>query len=388
MWRRSASFVLEKYQLPSSPMESPKSPQSPNPNPNPIPNLNSTHGISAYYQTRAEHHGVVTSDWLAQAQAAVEPPSPPSERTSPGSGKPFSVIEEFNYWRKKPDLAEAVAAIMALAAVIRSSNGTTMMELEIELKTASDALKKGDRSSISLSAGCDLFMRYVTRTSALEYEDFNAAKLRLIERAERFGEISLKARRTIAMLSQDFIFDGCTILVHGFSRVVLEILKLAASNRKLFRVFCTEGRPDRTGLRLSNELAALGIPVKLLIDSAVAYTMDEVDMIFVGADGVVESGGILNMMGTYQIALVAHSMNKPVYVAAESYKFARLYPLDQKDLEPAIRPIDFGVPIPSGVEVEECARDYTPPQYLTLLFTDLGVLTPSVVSDELIRLYL
>lgn len=139
MWRRSASFVLEKYQLPSSPMESPKSPQSPNPNP--IPNLNSTHGISAYYQTRAEHHGVVTSDWLAQAQAAVEPPSPPSERTSPGSGKPFSVIEEFNYWRKKPDLAEAVAAIMALAAVIRSSNGSTMMELEIELKTASDALK-------------------------------------------------------------------------------------------------------------------------------------------------------------------------------------------------------------------------------------------------------
>ncbi|KAG0480215.1 hypothetical protein HPP92_011073 [Vanilla planifolia] len=245
-----------------------------------------------------------------------------------------------------------------------------------------------DTTSISLSAGCDLFMRYVTRTSALEYEDFNAAKLRLIERGEKFGEISLKARRTIAMLGQDFVFDGSTILVHGFSRVVLEVLKLAASNRKMFRVFCTEGRPDRTGLRFSNELAQLGVPVKLLLDSAVAYAMDEVDMVFVGADGVVESGGILNMMGTYQIALVAHSMSKPVYVAAESYKFARLYPLDQKDLAPAIRPIDFGVPIPSGVEVEGNARDYTPPQYLTLLFTDLGVLTPSVVSDELIQLYL
>lgn len=60
--------------------------------------------------------------------------------------------------------------------------------------------------------------------------------------------------------------------------------------------------------------------MKLLIDSAVAYSMDEVDMVFVGADGVVESGGIINMMGTYQIALVAKSMNKPVYVAAESYK--------------------------------------------------------------------
>lgn len=41
------------------------------------------------------------------------------------------------------------------------------------------------------------------------------------------------------MLSQDFIFDGCTILVHGFSRVVLEVLKTAVQNKKLFRVFCT-----------------------------------------------------------------------------------------------------------------------------------------------------
>lgn len=32
--------------------------------------------------------------------------------------------------------------------------------------------------------------------------------------------------------------------------------------------------------------------------------------------------------------------------------------------------------------------DYTPPVYITLLFTDLGILTPSAVSDELIKLYL
>ena len=33
-----------------------------------------------------------------------------------------------------------------------------------------------------------------------------------------------------------------------------------------------------------------------------------------------QSGGIINMMGTYQATLVAHSMNKLVYVAAKSYK--------------------------------------------------------------------
>lgn len=396
MWWRSASFILDKQQNDAVPkLRNPPDTLTP-PSPPPLSmtdtlqNPNPQNNISAYYQTRAAHHAVVTSDWLAQAQAAAgSDPDGAQETAVPTvAGKPFSVIDEFNSWRRQPDLAEAVAAIRALAAVIRNCQATTMMELEIELKKASDSLKLWDTTSISLTAGCDLFMRYVTRTSALEYEDFNSAKSRLIERAEKFGEISCKARRIIAMLSQDFIFDGCTILVHGFSRVVMEVLKTAAQSKKLFRVFCTEGRPDRTGLRLSNELAKLDVPVKLLIDSAVAYTMDEVDMVFVGADGVVESGGIINMMGTYQIALVAHSMNKPVYVAAESYKFARLYPLDQKDMGPALRPIDFGVPIPSKVEVETSAWDYTPPQYLTLLFTDLGVLTPSVVSDELIQLYL
>ncbi|KAG5228879.1 translation initiation factor eIF-2B [Salix suchowensis] len=349
MWCRSASFILDKQQNDT------------------VSNLRNP--PDSLTPTRAAHHAVVTSDWLAQAQAAVtrEPDGAPDTSVPPVAGKPFSVIDEFNSWRKQPDLAEAVAALGRLRPLL----GTLW-----------------DATSISLTAGCDLFMRYVTRTSALEYEDFNSAKSRLIERAEKFGEISCKARRIIAMLSQDFIFDGCTIMVHGFSRVVLEVLKTAAQSKKLFRVFCTEGRPDRTGLRLSNELAKLDVPVKLLIDSAVAYSMDDVDMVFVGADGVVESGGIINMMGTYQMALVAHSMNKPVYVAAESYKFARLYPLDQKDMAPALRPIDFGVPIPSKVEVETSARDYTPPQYLTLLFTDLGVLTPSVVSDELIQLYL
>ncbi|XP_039049209.1 translation initiation factor eIF-2B subunit alpha-like [Hibiscus syriacus] len=393
MWWRSASFILDGQQHQNDGV-------APNPESALLSSpsmadsaLNPKSNVSAYYQTRAAHHAVITSDWLAQAQAATDDGDSLGSEAQiggkgEGSGKAFSVIDEFNNWRKQPDLAEAVAAIRALAAAIRKSEATTMMELEIELKKASDSLKSWDATSISLTAGCDLFMRYVTRTSALEYEDFNSAKSRLIERAEKFGEISCKARRIIAMLSQDFIFDGCTILVHGFSRVVLEVMKTAAENKKLFRVLCTKGRPDRTGLRFSNELAKLDVPVKLLIDSAVAYTMDEVDMVFFGADGVVESGGIINMMGTFQIALVAHSMNKPVYVAAESYKFARHYLLNQKDMAPALRPIDFGVPIPSKVEVETSGRDYTPPQYLTLLFTDLGVPTPSVISDELIQLYL
>lgn len=43
-------------------------------------------------------------------------------------------------------------------------------------------------------------------------------------------------------------------------------------------------------------------------------------MVFVGAEGVVENGGIVNKIGTFQIALVANALSKPVYAVAERYK--------------------------------------------------------------------
>lgn len=72
--------------------------------------------------------------------------------------------------------------------------------------------------------------------------------------------------------------------------------------------------------------------MQVISDSAVAFYMGKVDMVLVGAQGVVENGGILNKMGTLQVAIVAKSYNKPLYVASESYKFARIFPLDQADL--------------------------------------------------------
>jgi translation initiation factor eIF-2B subunit alpha len=39
------------------------------------------------------------------------------------------------------------------------------------------------------------------------------------------------------------------------------------------------------------------------------------------------------------------------------------------------------------VGVVNPSRDYTPPAFINLLVTDLGVLTPAAVSDELIQLY-
>ena len=100
------------------------------------------------------------------------------------------------------------------------------------------------------------------------------------------------------------------------------------------------------------------------------------------------SVGIVNQTGSYSVALIARALNKQLYVLAESFKFVREYPVSQEDL-----PDEYLYP-PSrrcGGSSEDPGSplvDYTPPSLLSLLFTDLGILTPSAVSDELINLYL
>ncbi|CAF4628484.1 unnamed protein product, partial [Rotaria magnacalcarata] len=80
--------------------------------------------------------------------------------------------------------------------------------------------------------------------------------------------------------------------------------------------------------------------------------------------------------------------NKPFYVASESFKFVRYYPLNNCDLPDHFKYKASTIARSNGknLESEHPLVDYTPPAYITLLFTDIGTLTPSAVSDELIKL--
>ena len=66
-------------------------------------------------------------------------------------------------------------------------------------------------------------------------------------------------------------------------------------------------------------------------DSAVGYMMERMDLVIVGAEAVVESGGVINtvllavnddcglhwlQVGTYQMALVSKACNKPFFVGS------------------------------------------------------------------------
>ncbi|GLI68480.1 hypothetical protein VaNZ11_012906 [Volvox africanus] len=310
------------------------------------------------------------------------------EANTQGTLNDIAVREFHDALNRDEEMAFAVAAIMALTAVIKRSSATTLMGVSKELADAAQALQRVNPTNISLKAGCELFLRYTTRTSALELQDIEKAKARLIERGLHFAETSTRARQTIAELGSRFIRSNCTVLTHGYSRVVLRLLQQAFSSGLQFSVIVTEGRPDGTGITMAKKLDVENIPVTLVLDSCVGYIMDKVDMVLTGADAVVENGGIINKLGTYGIALAAQAASKPFYVAAESYKFARLYPLGQADLPEERKPLDVGPMLPPRTNVINPSRDYTPPQCISLLVTDLGVLTPAAVSDELIQLYL
>lgn len=335
------------------------------------------------------------------------------------------------------NVALPVAAIKSLLDVINRTRSGTMMGLQQELTLASEqmisfandpinAVLLGGRTHIALASGCDLFMKYITR-AFLEEPKFETCMANIKSRGQRFSDISLAARDRIANVGHNFIRPGMRVLTHGWSRVVSALLTNAARDTH-FEVIILEGRPDASGAKAASEMyAKAGIPTTVVLDSAMAYVMEKVDMVIVGAEGVVENGGIINKIGTYAVAIVAKEHKKPFYVAAESFKFARLFPLNQQDLpnmgEQIREHLNFvdtacwiatrgavgtspsttneeeknesinrdAIPglvnVAKEVKVENTLCDYTPAKYITLLFTDLGVLTPSAVSDELIKLY-
>lgn len=286
------------------------------------------------------------------------------------------------------DMTMPIAAIESLVTMLRVKQPSTSSELINLVKSNTEILKNSISNSISLSAGCDLFMRFVLRNTNL-YSDWESCKKNLVENGELFVQRAKESREKSAEFGVPFIKDDDTILVHSFSRVVYQLLLKARKEKFLrFKVLITEARPTGLGYHMAKLLREQQIPVEVIVDNAVGYVLHKVDKILVGAEGVAESGGIINHIGSYQIGCLAKANNKPFYVVTESHKFVRMFPLAPNDLPREISNI-----IEESEEKGESGLlkiqliDFTPHEYITALITDLGVLTPSAVSEELIKMW-
>ena len=127
-----------------------------------------------------------------------------------------------------------VCAIKTLLGVVERSTATTMMELQDELRQARTAMieeytrqqkQQHDRGGglIALTSGCDLYMKYVTRTF-LEFPDFETSRVQILERGQKFAGMSMLARDRISHIADDFIQVRGTIFIpsrSGLSRASL-----------------------------------------------------------------------------------------------------------------------------------------------------------------------
>eukprot|EP00483_Globobulimina_turgida_P008867 UN08885 len=187
--------------------------------------------------------------------------------------------------------------------------------------------------AIPLNSVCNQFKMFVFRRHQnTSHAKIKELKKEVVERGRFFVNRAKKARKFIAKKAEFFIRDGSTILSHSKSSVVLAVLKHAKEQGKRFNVIITQTEPTKSGLLAAKEMEKLGIPVKVVLDSSVAVVMETVDFVLVGAEGVTESGGIINRIGTYQMGILAKAMSRPFYVVVESHKFNRLYPLTQNDI--------------------------------------------------------
>ena len=175
---------------------------------------------------------------------------------------------------------------------------------------------------------------------------FETVRQHLLSNGRLFVSRAKAGRERIASYGRHFVRDGSVVLTQGGSRVVGALLAKAAEARASgainFRVIyvMNTGRSEESKSIVKN-LRSKGVPVATISEGAVGYAIQQVSLCIVGAEGVVENGGIISRLGTYQIALLAKAAGKPFYVAAESHKFVRMYPLGQYDLGMEQSIIDF-----------------------------------------------
>ncbi|KAK6363780.1 translation initiation factor eIF-2B subunit alpha [Orbilia blumenaviensis] len=333
---------------------------------------------------------------LMDGEAVVNKPKPRPGVVQLNSGE-FDIREVYlTYLRNDHDLTMPVAAIKSLVDLVERINSQTTAEFLDVLNQGIDALKESIRNPISLSAGCDLFLRFIVRFLR-HSQSMPKLVAHLKQSYKLFDSRAKDSRKRLAKFGSSFITDGCTVLTISFSRVVLGMMMDALRNHVRFQVIVTEGAG---GKRLASILREKGVPVAIIPEGAVGYAMHKVDFVLIGAEGVVENGGIINVLGTCQTATLAKAAGKSVYAVCETHKFVRLYPIDSYDLPLTQTVINFSLDDKEEQKptekdtIEEAERigndrfvDFTAPTLLTAIITEAGVLTPSSVSEELLKIW-
>ena len=167
-------------------------------------------------------------------------------------------------------------------------------------------------------------------------------------------------------------------MTHCHSGEALSVIKQAWKEKKKIKVYATETRPKEQGIKTANELSKLGIPVILIIDSAIGFFIKDVDIVIVGSDAI-RKEGFVNKIGTYPLALVAKKHNKPFYVVGNTLKLDKRKKLIIEERSPD----EIYKEKIKTLEIKNPAFDLIPWKYVKRIITEKGVMTPVNIKNML-----
>ena len=284
--------------------------------------------------------------------------------------------------------AIGVSAAFGLALAALASKAESVESLLGELEEARGVLAATRPTAFNLFWALERVMKRAYEEASRSGVD--GVVNSVLEEAFRIYIEDIKSNIEIGRIGSRLIEDGQTILTHcntgalataGFG-TALGVVRYAWYEGKRVKVITTETRPVLQGARLNVwELRKEGIPVKLIVDSAVAITLARgmADLVLVGADRIILTGHTANKIGTLQVALAARYANKPFYVAAPTSTFQKSWDPGEIVVEERspeeVRTVmgKTYITIPD-VEVFNPSFDITPPELITAFITERGII--------------
>ncbi|MGB9134567.1 MAG: S-methyl-5-thioribose-1-phosphate isomerase [Candidatus Bathyarchaeia archaeon] len=286
--------------------------------------------------------------------------------------------------RGAPLLGAAAAYGLALTAY--HSKAKSRKQLVEELETSAKVLRETRPTAVNLFWAIERVMK-----KALEKDNVADAVMAVVEEAEKIAEEDVEVNRRIGKHGAGLIEDGDTVLTHcnaGSLATVdygtaLAVLRTAWEDGKKIKVIATETRPLLQGARLTAyELQRDGIPVTLITDSMVGYVLARgfAQKVIVGADRIVRDA-VVNKIGTYSVAVLAHEHKAPFYVAAPKSTFdvkrlAKDVVIEERSMSEVVKFGDVQI-APTGVPALNPAFDITPMKYVARIICEEGVLSPA-----------
>jgi methylthioribose-1-phosphate isomerase len=201
----------------------------------------------------------------------------------------------------------------------------------------------------------------------------------------------------MARLGLELVPENARILTHCNTGALVTagtgtafgLAQAAHQAGRLAMLWVDETRPLLQGARLTAyEAARAGMPHAVLADSAAASLMaaGAVDLVVVGADRIAADGSVANKVGTYSLAVLARHHEVPFVVVAPVSTIDFATPdgaaivIEQRSAAEITHLA--GQPVaPSGSAAFNPAFDVTPPELITAVVTEAGVIHPVTAAN-------